>query len=443
MKKIFVFFLIFTIIAMISCRKSNYYLENEIYITDNGGGTGTTTWTKEKNILLDGFVFVNDGQTLTIEPGTVIRSKPGQGSQASALIVSRGGKIIAQGTSDEPIIFTVEGDDLKGSVPFEARGLWGGLILLGNAPINTSSGEASVEGIPISEPRGIYGGYDAEDNSGILQYVSIRHGGTNIGENNEINGLTLGGVGRKTIIDHIEVISNADDGIEFFGGTVNCSNLAVGYCGDDAFDFDEGYTGKCQFLLGVVDDNGNHAAEHNGASVFTTGNETTQAIIYNATYLTTNKDKGTYLISFDSNSGGIYKNSVFLNNKQGVSIEINDMVNSYNRLLADDLLMSNNVFYNIGENNSDSIFRLFPVSGSIDNEADYVSGYFSLKNNVFEDNGIIIGDEEFFLLPANTIFSGMATYSSSWFEQVSFKGAFGSNNWLEGWTYLWAEGKID
>jgi hypothetical protein len=443
MKNLYIFLCLLMLSNLFSCRKSNYFIENEIYISDNGGGTGTTTWTKDKTILLDGFVFVNDGQTLTIEAGTVIRSKSGQGTQASALIVARGGKIIAQGTSNEPIIFTVEGDDLRGSVPFEARGLWGGLILLGNAPINTSSGEASIEGIPISEPRSIYGGYDEEDNSGILQYVSIRHGGTNIGENNEINGLTFGGVGRKTTIDHIEVISNADDGIEFFGGTVNCSNLAVGYCGDDAFDFDEGYTGKCQFLLAIVDDNGNHAAEHNGASVFSNGNETTQAIIYNATYLTTNQDNGTYLISFDTNSGGIYKNSIFLNNKLGISIEINDKVNSYDRLLAEDLNMSNNVFYNIQENNSDSIFTPYPVSVSIDNEAQYLAGYFLLKNNTFEDVGVSIGVEKLNLLPSSTVFSNMAEYSSSWFEELSFKGAFGSNNWLEGWTYLWEEDKIN
>ncbi|MFZ5939703.1 MAG: hypothetical protein ACOYXB_03935, partial [Bacteroidota bacterium] len=224
MNRLSILIALMPVIWFTSCRKSPYTLDYEETISDNGAGTGTVTWTNDKSYILDGLVFVNDGQTLTIQAGTVVRGKTGQGINSSALIVARGGRIIAQGASDQPIIFTAEGDDLKGSIPYDARGLWGGLILLGNATLNTSSGEAFIEGIPISEPRGIYGGSYDDDNSGILSYVSIRHGGTNIGEGNEINGLTLGGVGRKTIIDHVEVIANADDGIEFFGGTVNTRN---------------------------------------------------------------------------------------------------------------------------------------------------------------------------------------------------------------------------
>ncbi len=142
-------------IAITSCRKGDYLLDDTRVVQDQGGGTGTVSWTKDKTWLLDGFIFVNDGQVLTIEPGTVVRAKTGQGALASALIVARGGKIIASGTSGAPIVFTVQNDDLKGSVPLKSRGLWGGLIILGNAPINTCSGEAAIEGIPISEPRGI------------------------------------------------------------------------------------------------------------------------------------------------------------------------------------------------------------------------------------------------------------------------------------------------
>ena len=188
-------FIILAIIFVISgCRKGSTPIVITESITDNGGGTGTVTWTKDKTYIIEGFVFVNEGQTLTIEPGTVVYGRTGQGENASALIVARDGKIIAEGTPDEPIIFTVEGDDLLGSVPVNAKGLWGGLIILGRAKLNTPSGEANIEGIPLSEDRGIYGGLLDDDDSGILRYVSIRHGGTNIGEGNEINGLTLGGV---------------------------------------------------------------------------------------------------------------------------------------------------------------------------------------------------------------------------------------------------------
>ncbi|HER08147.1 MAG TPA: hypothetical protein ENO20_04485, partial [Bacteroides sp.] len=201
--RIFISFalLIMVVTGLSSCRQSPFNMDLVETISDQGGGTGTTTWSADKDYLLEGFVFVNDGQILTIEAGTVIRGRTGQGSMASALIVARGGRIIAEGKSDNPIIFTADGDDLEGSVPVEARGLWGGVIILGNATINTETGEDLIEGIPISEPRGIYGGNDDDDNSGILRYVSVRHGGTNIGEGNEINGLTLGGVGRQTIIE--------------------------------------------------------------------------------------------------------------------------------------------------------------------------------------------------------------------------------------------------
>ncbi|MGM0377835.1 MAG: hypothetical protein ACQEQ0_13770, partial [Bacteroidota bacterium] len=234
-----------------SCREQEYALPGEYtMIQDNGGGTGTTTWTADKEYLLDGHVFVNDGQTLTIEPGTVIRANTGQGENASALIVARGGKLVAEGTPEDPIIFTVEGDDLGGAVPIEANGLWGGVIILGNAPVNTANGENMIEGIPDDEPRGVYGGDNKSDNSGIIKYVSVRHGGTRLGQGDEINGLTLGGVGNGTTLEYVEVISNRDDGFEFFGGTVNGRYLLSAFCGDDAFDFDLGYRGKCQFITG-------------------------------------------------------------------------------------------------------------------------------------------------------------------------------------------------
>ena len=137
-----VLMLMTVILLTFSCRKSNYEVDKgSLVINDNGEGTGTVTWTADRSYLLEGFVFVNDGQVLTIEAGTVVRAKTGQGTAASALIVARGGKIIARGTSSDPIIFTVEGDDLEGSVPADAQGLWGGLIILGNAPLNLSNGE--------------------------------------------------------------------------------------------------------------------------------------------------------------------------------------------------------------------------------------------------------------------------------------------------------------
>ena len=430
-------------IFLLSCRKSDYYIENESVISDLGGGTGTVRWTSDKSYLIDGFVFVNDGQTLTIEAGTIIRAKTGQGSQASALIVARGGTLIAEGSSDKPIIFTVEGDDLKGSVPLKTRGLWGGLIILGNAPINSPTGEGFIEGIPISEPRGIYGGYYDEDNSGIVRYVSIRHGGTKIGEGNEINGLTLGGVGKKTIIDHVEIVSNSDDGLEVFGGTVNLSNIAVAFCGDDAFDFDEGYRGKCQFLLGIMDDlAGDQVVEHTGNPYPTTPPFFTLPEIYNSTFIGHPEGADNYLISFEKGSGGIYRNCIFLKNETGISIEYTGGNDSYSKVESLQLDFSHNIFHQISGNNPDSLFLLYPTLSESGDKQKELNTYFQSKFNIFGDPGISAGSTPYDLLPVSTVFPDLAEYSSTWYEKVTYKGAFGSRNWLEGWSLLWKQGVV-
>jgi hypothetical protein len=208
------------------------------------------TWTADKIYELDGRVIVGDGVTLTIEPGTIIKGRDGQGVSASALMVARGGKINAVGTAQKPIIFTSILDNIKqgetmGSNLTEAdKGKWGGLVILGKAPISFSGAlEAQIEGVPADESLGLYGGSVSNDNSGKLEYVSIRHGGTEISGGSEINGLTLGGVGSGTTISHIEIFANKDDGIELFGGSVSVSNILVSHQGDDGVDIDQAYSG--------------------------------------------------------------------------------------------------------------------------------------------------------------------------------------------------------
>ena len=147
---------------------------------------------------------------------------------------------MAEGTADAPIIFTSVADEISpedvaagnfGSPNLlpTMDGLWGGVIVLGKAPISASADEVQIEGIPTSDTNGLYGGDSPDDNSGKLRYISIRHGGANIGEGNEINGLSLGGVGTGTVVENIEIVSNQDDGVEWFGGTVNvqCVNMEL------------------------------------------------------------------------------------------------------------------------------------------------------------------------------------------------------------------------
>lgn len=202
-----------------------------------------------KVYVLKSRIAVVSGVTLTIEPGVIVKGEAGTGANATALLIARGGKLMAEGSASSPIIFTSVADEI---MPGEVaspnldptlNGLWGGLLILGNAPISADAASVQIEGIPPSDQNGLYGGTDAADNSGVIKYISIRHGGANIGEGNEINGLTLGGVGSGTTIENVEVIANQDDGIECFGGTVNVKNLILWNIGDDAVDTDQSWAG--------------------------------------------------------------------------------------------------------------------------------------------------------------------------------------------------------
>ncbi len=415
-----------------------------VTIVDHGEGTGNKTLTKDKVWILNKLVFVNSGQTLTIEAGTVIKGKSGTGENASALVVAKGATINAAGTASEPIIFTAESDDLNGSLTKNARGLWGGLIILGDAQLNSSPGESAIEGIATSETRGLYGGSNDADNSGTLQYVSIRHGGTDIGAGNEINGLTLGGVGSGTTIDHIEIIANNDDGIECFGGKPNIKHLVISYCGDDCFDYDEGYRGNVQFALIYQDvDAGDRMGEHDGGTTPEDGAPYAHPILYNATYIGRGITAGKRALTFRDNAGGEYHNSIFINQAKGIDIEkLGSGEDSYARFQAGDLKIANNIFYEIalvGETATASdIFKVSFADGVTDNgEAATFQATFASNNNTIVNPGINLSPLN--PVPTNAAnIGGAAAPSDSWFTTTSYQGAFdpSSSNWATGWTLL-------
>lgn len=408
-----------------------------INVRDQGEGTGTTTWTSNNIYILDGLVFVNEGQTLTIEPGTVIKGKAGQGENASALIVARGGHIMAEGTFEEPIIFTAEADDLNGSVANLDDGMWGGVILLGKAVINTVPPEQQIEGIPQTEPRGVYGGDNDNDNSGILKYISIRHGGTDIGEGNEINGLTLGAVGDQTIVEYIEVFANRDDGVEIFGGKPSLKNIIVAFCGDDSFDYDQGYHGKGQFWVAVQGfDRGDRLAEHDGGTSPETGLPYSKPVIYNVTYFGRGEDAGKRLVTYRDNAGGHYANSIFYNQQNGVDLEMLVTESSYDRFGENELTLRNNIFFKIGL----PMLKVSAgdgVSTEDENAANQqLDDYFYSAANEVLDPGFDIRGTKFAISPTNNVGENMAPLpSDEWFSHVNYKGAIHpDSNWVEGWT---------
>lgn len=201
--------------------------------TVTGKITTNTTWSATNQYLLSGFVYVEAGATLTIEPGTIIK---GDKTTKGSLIVQPGAKIIAVGTADKPIIFT--SNQATGA---RKAGDWGGLVLLGKAPVNKPN--AVIEGENVST----FGGTDAADNSGQLKYVRIEFAGIAFETDKEINGLTFGGVGSGTEVDYVQVSYSGDDSFEWFGGSVNAKHL-IAYRGlDDDFDTDNGFSGNVQY----------------------------------------------------------------------------------------------------------------------------------------------------------------------------------------------------
>jgi hypothetical protein len=211
-----------------------------------GNITTNTTWTRDKVYLIKGLVYVDTLVTLTIEPGTVVLGD--HRTVISTLVVSRGGKLIANGTACNPIVFTSSRP--AGS---RLRGDWGGITILGRAVSNRGLNNP-VEGIAdAGNGKSLFGGTDDNDNSGSLRYVRIEFAGYTLLANQELNSLTMGSVGRATTIEYIQTSFGNDDAFEWFGGTVNCNYLVAYKTTDDDLDVDQGYSGTVQFALTIKD----------------------------------------------------------------------------------------------------------------------------------------------------------------------------------------------
>ena len=310
----------------------------------NGGGsratidvnnniTTSTTWTANNVYRLEQQIYVEPGASLTIEAGTLIASRTGVGG---SLAVARGGQIFIQGTADNPVIMTSEADtatwtngDPKTGTWREAANEWGNLTIMGagyisenatvgNVPTFNANNVAQMEGLVSGTSMDQYGGGNDDDDSGSISHLSIRYGGRVIGLGNELNGLSLGGVGRGTDLDHIEIMNNVDDGIEIWGGCVNIKNFAIWNIGDDSFDVDQGWRGKAQFGLIVqgwsLDAPQGSGVGDNGFE--TDGGEdsdwqpTTTAVIYNCTFIGQPVD-GDGATAWRDNARVQYRNSIF------------------------------------------------------------------------------------------------------------------------------------
>jgi hypothetical protein len=255
----------------------------EVVIGPGTGAAVRTPYCQQYDRVLDadtcyvmtGLYYVEPGFTLTIQPGTTVK---GHKATGGTLIITKGAQIFAQGTVHKPIVFT--SDQPAGS---RAPGDWGGIIVLGDAPVNKVN-PVIEGGLILGSCLGggtTYGGNDASDNSGILSYIRIEFCGFRFQTDNEVNGLTMGGVGSGTQVDHIQVSYSNDDAFEWFGGTVNCNYLATLGTTDDEFDTDFGFTGHVQFGFALRDpDNSDPTGQSNGFESDNDGSSTSSAVPY-------------------------------------------------------------------------------------------------------------------------------------------------------------------
>lgn len=451
------------LLLLLAATTSYVFAQTQVTIKDADLGSGTYNWTAENEYILDGFVFLEAGGVLNIAAGTVIKGleTPTTGDNASTLIITQGAKINVNGTQMAPVIMTSELDDVNdpNDITMEDRSLWGGLIILGYATIGNATTPAQVEGIPTDETRARYGGDNDLDNSGSIKYLSIRHGGAELAPGNEINGLTLGGIGSNTVMEHIEIVANSDDGIEWFGGTVNMKNLALGFNADDSFDWDTGFRGKVQFMFVIQgadeSDNGGEldGAIPDGQTPFS------NPTIYNATIIGSGAGAAAgnpAAFIFRDATGGTLANSIITDFKS-YALEVEDLplasgVDSRQRMENGDLNIKNNVWFGFGNGNQVEVGKMIRAT----TDAEDPSCSFLISHITNNNNDVVNPQLEGISRnpdgnldprpsasgPAYT--TSLAATPGGFFETVDYKGAFAADadNWLNHWTAIYQYGYL-
>jgi hypothetical protein len=463
----------------------------------NGGATDgelsatNTVLTCNNMYVLDKKIYVPNGKTITINPGTVIKGIPNPGgdpAQAVALVIERGGKIFASGSPDCQIVFTASADPLDGSYGVSHHGDWGGVVILGRAKNNltlanatstfggtctgatcfgTGVGTGFIEGFTAADSRNQYGGTDDDDNSGVVKYVSIRHAGAiiNAANGNELNGLTLGSVGRGTTIEHVEIISSNDDGIEFFGGSVNIKYVACLFGMDDMFDWDQGWTGKAQFLFGLASDNVTTFSADNGFEADADDQKTgalplSHPVIYNAT-LISNGDINQNVADNSAHAGinakeftqGEIYSSIFSNFETGFNMQKTagtraSGVEAYNNWTGGSLIVSCNSFIGNVEGlkidkskTSDGVAPLASDNTKFTTTDNNVVGAsatgYDYTYELNTSTNAVLNNNTFDAVPNPALASSCIPPADGFFNQTNYKGAFaaGQKSWLSDWAY--------
>lgn len=427
--------------------------DNEVTI--GGYLSGIHHWSATNVYLLTNFTYVLKGAQLHIEPGTVIKGMSGTGSGTTGvndfgcLFVCRGGKLFAEGTANNPIIFTTEEDDVAdpGDLSFPTRGRWGGIVLFGNARINNPSFTTNsvnyelYEGLPDIQVPGAgdyihrFGGDDDEDSSGVLRYVSVRHGGRKLETDKEVNGVSLCGVGRGTTLDFVEAFSTADDGFEFFGGSVNTRHLISAYNDDDSFDTDQGYNGKNQFWFAIQepitrDEGGEINGQPNAPDVLVDGAQPLATHeLFNGTFIGGGSSgSGNDSLNIRRGSFSRWFNNIFTG-FQGVRVNIDGISAP---------VLENNLFW-------DHAADAGTPGSTAGNGTGYGTAHCPAALNPIANPKLLgidrspsghldprIPSDS----PARTGYRILSGAEQAIYTPAPYKGAFGDNNWAQDWSAL-------
>ena len=471
--------------------------------TYGGELTAGAVLTCDKTYIIDQKIYIPSGQTLNIAPGTVLKGRVAPDgatagvpdpAKASALIIERGGKILADGTADCQIVFTAEADAVDGTYAIANNGKWGGLVILGKASNNltlaangpfvpggagklaVANGLGTMEGFATSNTQDQYGAnltagesFDDNDNSGILRYVSVRHAGAILAVGAELNAISLASVGRGTTIEHVETISSADDNIELFGGTVNLKYISTLFGNDDMFDYDLGWSGKAQFLFGMKTDVTASVDSDNGFEADSDDNKSNNnpksiPVVYNATIIgnsksaTTSDNSSIAAINAKELTGGEFYNSVFANFKNGFN-----MVKSVGTVRTGTSEAYHN--WSTANGNGSGILKVkcntfvgvtnpLTVGSSAANVVTADNDQFAADGNVIVVGNTLPGfDYSFTVNNTTNAFSGKNDVTPNpslsvsgcptapvdgFYRAANYRGAFSSNaneNWLSNWSY--------
>ncbi|WP_208394680.1 hypothetical protein [Mucilaginibacter gilvus] len=469
MKRSLLFLVLGTAITFASCTKKEAIIDPvppvvppvvvPVTAVEVSGDIATsTTWTADKIYTLKGFVYVTNGATLTIEAGTIVK---GDKASKGTLIVTRGAKLTAIGTVDKPIVFTS-----SFAAGTRSSGDWGGIILLGKAPVNQGDNVPIEGGLDAKGDAAKYiqyGGTDVNDNSGTLKYIRIEYAGIPFSPDNEINGLTLGGVGAGTTLDFIQVTRSGDDSFEWFGGTVNAKHLlAIGGLDDD-FDTDFGFSGKVQFGIGqrypsIADNSGSNAFESDNDGSGSDKLPQTAAVFSNMTLMGPAQGPAIpanisanfqHAAQLRRNSAESILNSVFVGFIEGVYIDdskVTTVGSTSTNYTAGRLVFQNNLIY--GSNRKGNEVKgdnavqkaIFETTLRATNTFDAASFGLTLITDPYKYGSDFAspGTPNFAPVATSPAASGAlftnAKVTDAFFDKVTYRGAIGTTDWTIGWT---------